>query len=155
VSERPDPERLLAEALRAQASRAPLPEPVSMTPPVPTTPISSAGPADAAGLAGATGGAATAGQNPTPPTDRLLGLLSGADHEHGLLSGRAPEATGPAGRTDPVPRPSERTRVGETGPLTTTGLRSAPGRLSVWWILLLAALLGLAAGTIVGLVTLF
>jgi hypothetical protein len=93
VSKEPDPERLLAQALRAQAVRAPRTEPVPAGEPV---------------------------------------LLSGGDS---LLSGRS------------VERPTAVTDSQYTAQLA----RSAP--LSVWWIVLLAVLLGLAAGAVVGLVS--
>jgi hypothetical protein len=103
VTEQPDPERLLAEALRAQAVRAP---------------VESTGPV-------------------TP--DPLVKLLSGADERYELLSGRASETIGFA--TGPVAAP------------TTARLRVAPRQLSAWWIVLLAVLLGLAAGAVVGLIS--
>ncbi|MGH3759556.1 hypothetical protein [Actinophytocola sp.] len=96
-----DPERLVAEALRAHAARTPLPEPQH---------VDSTGPA-----------------------------LGG----YGLLSGGGvplPEADPPTVRT-PVPA------VGTT--------RLEPqGGVAVGWIILLALLLGLAAGAVVGLLTL-
>jgi hypothetical protein len=94
VSKEPDPERLLAQALRAQAVRAPRTDPVPAGEPV---------------------------------------LLSGGDS---LLSGRSIEQ--PTAVTDSQ---------------YTAQLRSRPAPLSVWWIVLLAILLGLAAGAVVGLVS--
>jgi len=100
VTEQGDPERLLAEALRAQAVRAP---------------VQSTGPV-----------------TPEPP----LKLLSGTDY---LLSGRVSETVGfPTG---PVAAP------------TTTRLPVAPRQVSAWWIVLLAVLLGLAAGAVIGLIS--
>jgi hypothetical protein len=131
VSEQSDPERLLAEALRAQAVHAPM----AQAPPAPEPE------------------AARADQPPAdPPEDSagLLGLFSGTDHQHQLLSGRAEEPTGP---TEWLPPPPERTRVGAPAPVTS----GKPGRgrqLSVWWVLALAILLGLAAGAVAGLLTL-
>jgi hypothetical protein len=99
VSDQPDPEKLLAEALRAQAVRAPRAE-------------------------------------PPPDSDPVLKLLSGTDAQHGLLSGRASDTVG----VPPVPH-------------YTAQLPRSPAPLSAWWIVLLAVLLGLAAGAVVGLVS--
>lgn len=108
MNEQPDPERLLAEALRAQAVRAPMPAP----------------------------GAA-------PDSDPLLKLMSGTDEHPDLLSGRAPDTDRTLART-----------TGVDGPTSVTGSRyTAPAPLSVWWIVVLAVLLGLAAGAVVGLVS--
>jgi hypothetical protein len=120
VSDEPDPERLLAEALRAQAVRAPMAEPV--TPPVPPV---------------------VAPPAAEPDGNPVLKLLSGTD-EHGLLSGSAPDTldlpVGPVHRNAPPPRSPARRP-------------DRPAPLSVWWIVLLAVLLGLAAGAVVGLVS--
>lgn len=109
VSEQPDPERLLAEALRAQAVRAPLVD---------------------------------AGQG----SDPLLKLLSGTDHQHALLSGRASDTVGipPAAPAFGGPY-----APGHTAQLPVT----VPTQLSAWWIVLLAVLLGLAAGAVIGLIS--
>lgn len=121
MNEQPDPERLLAEALRAQAVRAPMPAP----------------------------GAA-------PDSDPLLKLMSGTDEHPDLLSGRASDTdqtgadythTGHTlARTTGVDRPTAVTDSRYTA-------RPAPAPLSVWWIVVLAVLLGLAAGAVVGLVS--
>jgi len=134
VSEQADPERLLAEALRAQAVRAPLPSRPSPEPDPDFTTTESAESGTEA--------------RPAPPTDRLLGLLSGSDHQHDLLSGRTDSATSAAG-TGSLP-------VGATATGRVTGTR--PRRqLAVntpaWQILLFAVLFGLLAGVIIGLVT--
>jgi hypothetical protein len=94
VSKEPDPERLLAQALRAQAVRAPRADPAPTGEPV---------------------------------------LLSGGDS---LLSGRSVERS-----------------TAVTDSRYTAQLRQRPAPLSVWWIVLLAVLLGLAAGAVVGLVS--
>jgi hypothetical protein len=99
VTDQPDPERLLAEALRAQAVRAPVPS---------TGPVT-----------------------PEPP----LKLLSGTDQ---LLSGRVSETIS----FQPRPAAPE-----------TTQLAARPRQISAWWIVLLAILLGLAAGAVVGLIS--
>lgn len=154
-----DPERLLAEALRAQAIRAPLTESTASgaQPAQPAQPEPVTDPPTETGL----------------PTDRLLGLLSGSDHQHELLSGRGaettnPNPTGPVIGSFPPPNPA----AAATGPVVgsipgstarpqhppvagTSRLPSVPAGTSVWWFLLLAVLLGLAAGVIAGLFTLF
>jgi hypothetical protein len=96
-----DPERLVAEALRAHAARTPLPA-----------------------------------REQTGGTGPVLGGYS-------LLSGSemAPLAEDPP--TIQVPRPPDRTSRLEPEP-----------RVAVGWVVLLALLLGLAAGTVVGLLTL-
>jgi hypothetical protein len=99
-----DAERLIAEALRAQAARTPLPS------------------------------AETTQRNAAPG----LGL---AGSGYGLLSG-----------SDlPLARPVETARVGGG---TTTRRIEPPPRASAAAILLLALMLGLAAGAVVGLLTL-
>jgi hypothetical protein len=116
VNEQPDPERLLAEALRAQAVRAPMP----------------------------------AQGTPSPNADAMLPLLSGPDAQPAILavpslpttqnSQDTPATTG-------IERPTEITDPRYTARLS----RAAP--LSVGWIVVLALLLGLAAGAVVGLVS--
>lgn len=98
MTEQPDPERLLAEALRAQAVRAP---------------VQSTGPV-----------------TPEPP----LKLFSGTDYQ---LSGRVSETI--SFQTGPAPE--------------TTRLTAPPRQVSAWWIVLLAVLLGLAAGAVIGLIS--
>jgi len=100
-----DPERLVAEALRAHAARTPLP----------------AGPPPEA----------------AEGTDPVLG-------GYGLLSG--------SGLAMP-PRPPEPTVRDPFESELTNRIDPEPG-IAVGWILLLALLLGLAAGAVVGLVTL-
>lgn len=104
MTDQPDPERLLAEALRAQAVRAPR---------------------------------ADTGSGPDP----LLKLFSGTG-EHDLLSGRASD-------TMNVPPAGPVVGSSSTARLPTT----VPTQLSAWWIVLLAVLLGLAAGAVVGLIS--
>ncbi|HEV7647756.1 MAG TPA: hypothetical protein VGP26_06330 [Actinophytocola sp.] len=105
-----DPERMVAEALRAHAARTPLPEPEQ---------------ADA-----------------TRHTDET-GTAHGG---YGLLSGSEMARLAPATGDHPtvqVPRPPDRTSRLEPEP-----------RVAVGWVVLLALLLGLAAGAVVGLLTL-
>jgi hypothetical protein len=106
-----DPERVIAEALRAQAARTPLPS-------------SSVESAEATQINAAPG----------------LGL---AGSGYGLLSGNDLGLT-----TLPPSAPSAETLASETSRI------EPPRRIPGWSILLLALLLGLAAGAVVGLVTL-
>lgn len=101
-----DPERLVAEALRAHAARTPLPD-------------------------------RPAAEQPDEGTGPVLG-------GYGLLSG--------SGVTMPPRRPEPTVRDATSGAETS---RIEQGRgVAVGWIFLLALLLGLAAGAVVGLVTL-
>jgi len=102
-----DPERVIAEALRAQAARTPLPSAES-------TQVNAA---PGLGLAGSG-----------------YGLLSGSDLPLSLPTARVESATEAS---------------------STRRLEAAERRVSVPAILLLAIVLGLAAGAVVGLVTLF
>jgi hypothetical protein len=113
VNEQPDPERLLAEALRAQAVRAPMPA------------------------------------QGTPPTDAdaLLPLLSGPDAQPVILAVPTSPVAQESAPTTGVDPPTTVTDSRYTRPLPN----AAP--LSVWWIVVLALLLGLAAGAVVGLMT--
>ncbi len=105
------PEKLLADALRAQAVRARLPDPAARAEPEP----------------------------------RLL-----AGSADGLLAGHAPDEIAPP--TNEVPTHGLwRPPINDSPPTARVGQRSAP--LSVGWIVLLALLLGLAAGAVVGLVS--
>jgi hypothetical protein len=120
MSEPKDPERLLADALRAQAVFAPQPERTVDTPftPVLKTPE-------------------TSGTESLPPQ---YGLISGAgadslERERAALDPVSPEP--PTVRTTVAPQPV-----------------TAGAALPVYWVLLLAVLLGLAAGSVVGLLTL-
>lgn len=108
-----DPEKLLAEALRAQAASTALPE-------KPDEPDTAAVPAQA-------------DEQPAPMSG--YGLLSGGQH----LGYTQPEDTE---QVDPA-----RARAGQTAALRP------PSRVGVGMILLLALVLGLAAGAVVGLVT--
>jgi hypothetical protein len=101
----PDPERLLAEALRAQAVQHPMPDPA----------------------------------RPAGPGSSDVGLRLFSDSPYGLLSGQDSVYS-----IEPPPAPRDT-------PHTTRMTAARP--LSVWWIVLLAVLLGLAAGAVVGLVS--
>lgn len=118
MTEPKDPERLLADALRAQAVFAPHPE-RTMDPS--TTGIPPLG-----------------GDSETEGLPPAYGLLSGAGadslaREHAALATPAP--------ADP---PTIRTPL----------VQPASTLLPVHWVLLLAVLLGLAAGSVIGLLTL-
>lgn len=133
-----DPERLLAEALRAQARSAP----------APSQPEATGGPTDVLG------GSGDSRQADARQADDGLphgyGLLSGTganslERERAALdslpaAARAP--TGAAGSVEP-----------ETGGHDATD-SGTPPPLAARWILLLAVVLGLAAGAVVGLLTL-
>lgn len=136
MTEGPDPERLLAEALRAQAASTPLPPPAPLPLDEPPT-------ADEHPATGGTGAAAAAD---TGGDARLVELLSGAGH--GLLSGRDPGTV----NVPYVGVPSSQTGD-RTGPVITTKLESGRPQLSWWWMLLLAIALGLACGAIAGILT--
>ncbi|HVW45052.1 MAG TPA: hypothetical protein VHC18_27260 [Amycolatopsis sp.] len=102
MSELGDPERLLAEALRAQARSAPAPEPPAPSP-----------------------------KDSLPPR---YGLLSGAD---GAALDRERAALEPPTAREVRSEPKRRA-----------------GPVPAYWILLLAVLLGLATGAVIGLITL-
>lgn len=105
MSELQDPERLLAEALRAQARSAP----PSATGPAPESPSATS----------------------LPPQYRLL---SGAD-------GTALERERAALEPPTVRHPAVKAKL-------------PSGPLPAYWVLLLAVLLGLATGAVIGLITL-
>ena len=152
VTQGSDPERLLAEALRAQAVSTPLP------PPKPLSLDQSA--ESGAGASGAVqSGAVRPGSAQEPPTGGvgpesgsfgssdgagLMDLLSGAGH--GLLSGREPD-------TD-RPYSARRADSNATGSVFTTRLDTERPPLAWWWIVLLAVALGLACGAIAGVLSL-
>ena len=124
MSEPKDPEQLLADALRAQAVFAPQASPASPASPPPSPPEPG------------TDAVPTSAINELPSA---YGLLSGAsadslERERAALD---PVSEAPTAYT---PRPPEPPRQG--------------AQLPAYWILLLAVLLGLAAGSVVGLLTL-
>ncbi|ADJ50810.1 hypothetical protein AMES_8984 [Amycolatopsis mediterranei S699] len=148
MSEPKDPEQLLADALRAQAVFAPQ---VSPPPPKasdtssssPAAPASSTSSGSSAALpAGARGAEPATDAVPTSAINELpsaYGLLSGASADSLERERAALEAEAP---TTFTPRPPE------PEPARTSA------QLPAYWILLLAVLLGLAAGSVVGLLTL-
>ena len=174
MTDGPDPERLLAEALRAQAVSTPLPppsplsideppaavhEPAEDNPPKdnppegkPATdkPTDEAPQAEDAGESPAAEGSpreGSAGEGEGGAGEggdaRLVELLSGAGH--GLLSGRDPGTV----NLPYIGVPADR-----TGPVSTTRLNPGRPQLAWWWMLLLAIVLGLAAGAVAGVLTL-
>ena len=100
-----DPERLVAEALRAHAARTPLPE-----------------------------------REQSDATGSLFG-------SYGLLSGG--DASLPA-----VDEPTDEPTIIAPVPADHTARIEPESRVAAGWVLLLALLLGLAAGAVVGLLTL-
>jgi hypothetical protein len=124
MTEPKDPERLLAEALRAQAVFAPQPD----------RPVNTSAPG--------TSEVATVGGSGTESLPPQYGLISGAGA--GSLE-RERAALDPVPAASPETPAVRRPSAGQPG-------HSAP--LPVHWILLLAVLLGLAAGSVVGLLTL-
>lgn len=150
MSEQPDPERLLAEALRAQAVRAPRVDPASHPnlPPVPR-PATQDDVRDPGPPSGPTTGPTAREENRVPyGVSPLLPLLSGTDGEYeryDLYGGRAADTLGlpPVG-----PRPPGEQYVAAARAPRRRSQLSAPS------IVLLAVLLGLVAGAVVGLISL-
>ncbi|MFE0020554.1 hypothetical protein [Amycolatopsis sp. NPDC059021] len=152
MTEPKDPERLLADALRAQAVFAPQ---------VDHTPVAEQSTEQSAVTGSAAFVAPSSTEGELPPR---YGLLSGAGADSleraALELGDPPQPTPPppasttqSGPTQPVlaqpiPAPVPEAET-VRAPQATTG---AP--LPVHWILLLALLLGLAAGSVIGLLTL-
>jgi len=116
-----DPERLLAEALRAQAAQA--------RPSAPAPPLAPAEPVE--------------GENPSLGGYNY-GLLSGSDLGRRLRAQAA--LTHAYQPREAVPQPQT--------PAKPATARIEQTRLAVGWILLLALLFGLAAGSVVALLTL-
>jgi hypothetical protein len=120
-----DQERLVAEALRAHAARTPLPEPEQVD--ATADPVSSGGHGPPAG---------GAPPRPDRPPDPLTVQTPGY----------------------PVIHPAALPTIPPSAPLTAspdrTGRLEPAGGVSVGWVVLLALLLGLASGAVVGLLTL-
>lgn len=143
----PDPEQLIAEALRAQAARVPV---------VPTGAL----PAHQPACSGDETVAHPVHQEPVrqqpvrqesagDPSTSGYGLLSGMDSGLALLAGDSLRFTG-------APTLDQTTdhATGPAGVGTRGTTRLDPPRISLGAALLLAVLLGFAAGAVVGLVTL-
>jgi hypothetical protein len=135
MNEPKDPEQLLADALRAQAVFAPQASPPPAKKPEPGT-----------------GAVPTSAINELPSA---YGLLSGAgadslERERAALDAAdAPTALSPRPFVASPPPPSSPSPEPGTVRQATSG-----AQLPAYWILLLAILLGLAAGSVVGLLTL-
>lgn len=129
-----DPERLVAEALRAHASRTPLPA-------TPTDSATTSSPTASATNAPTKAPTKAPAKAPAPERSEDAGPVRGG---YGLLSG--------SGVSMPPRRPEPTVRD-PTSAEETNRLEQRAG-VAVGWILLLALLLGLAAGAVVGLVTL-
>jgi hypothetical protein len=153
VTEGPDPERLLAEALRAQAVSTPLPPAKQLSLDEPARDAEPGPAADGPGEpaesvaaekppAGEIG--VEAGSFGTSDGARLVDLLSGAGHR--LFSGREPDTDAPYS-----PRRGDRAA---TGPVSTTKLNAQRPPLAWWWIVMLAIALGLACGAMAGVLSL-
>jgi hypothetical protein len=125
MSEPKDPEQLLADALRAQAVFAPQASPAPAAKPEPGT--------DAV---------PTSAINELPSA---YGLLSGAGADSLERERAALDAATADAATTFTPRPE---------PPTVRQVTSGGAQLPAYWILMLAVLLGLAAGSVVGLLTL-
>ncbi|GDY32099.1 hypothetical protein [Gandjariella thermophila] len=130
-----DPERLLADALRAQAASAPLPPTPAESPVTATGQGVHLTPGDDPAVPG-TGGHEVAGLGPG------YGLISGS----GVDGPPDPLVTG-AGQPAPPAGPAP-----AASPAPGAGEPSRP--LAAGWVLLLAVLLGLAAGAVAALITL-
>ncbi|MEU4249671.1 hypothetical protein AB0F15_19890 [Amycolatopsis sp. NPDC026612] len=136
MSEPKDPEQLLADALRAQAVFAPQASPPHSPPPAPPAPARDTEPV--------TDAVPTSAINELPSA---YGLLSGAsadslERERAALDVASNSSVSSEAPTTFAPRP----------PAPEPARTSA--QLPAYWILLLAVLLGLAAGSVVGLLTL-
>ncbi len=138
MSEPKDPEQLLADALRAQAVFAPQASPLS-PPPSPPAPARDTEPV--------TDAVPTSAINELPSA---YGLLSGASADSLERERAALDAAS-------VPLDSSASSEAPTTfaprPLAPEPARTS-AQLPAYWILLLAVLLGLAAGSVVGLLTL-
>jgi hypothetical protein len=137
MSEPKDPEQLLADALRAQAVFAPQASPPSSPSSTSSTPSAPSASASASSEP-VTDAVPTSAINELPSA---YGLLSGAGADS-LERERAALDVASEAPTTFAPRPPE------PEPVRTSA------QLPAYWILLLAVLLGLAAGSVVGLLTL-
>ncbi|MEC3980557.1 hypothetical protein [Amycolatopsis sp. H20-H5] len=142
MSEPKDPEQLLADALRAQAVFAPQAE--RLPPEAPPEPPEKTDEKDEPGV---TAEVVTPAPEPASVSSTASTEASGMPPQYGLLSGAG---------ADSLER--ERAALGdeEAAAEEATVRRPAPASvpLPAHWVLLLALLLGLAAGSVVGLLTL-
>ncbi|KZB85100.1 hypothetical protein [Amycolatopsis regifaucium] len=137
MSEPKDPEKLLADALRAQAVFAPSAERI--------TEASTEKPVESDTESNSVTEAAPVAPEPSPsPGEGELPL------QYGLLSGAG---AGSLERERVALEDAETARLAERpSPPPAPSPGSAP--LPAYWVLLLAVLLGLAAGSVIGLLTL-
>jgi hypothetical protein len=135
MSEPKDPEQLLADALRAQAVFAPQASPAQSSP-------AQSSPAPAPKPEPGTDAVPTSAINELPSA---YGLLSGASADSLERERAALDAADANAATTFTPRPE---------PPTVRQVTSGGAQLPAYWILMLAVLLGLAAGSVVGLLTL-
>lgn len=152
MSEAKDPEQLLAEALRAQAARSASPAPA---PPAPTIEPEKP-PAETEKDAVTIVSSSLEQAVRKVPSDSGQGLML-SDSAFELLSGSEyGNETYPAAICKAEPDGTEAVEW-STGSQDRSGTGITPGRLpiSVGWILLTVALLGLAAGAIAGLLSVF
>jgi hypothetical protein len=127
MSEPKDPERLLADALRAQAVFAPQP----------------AAPADPTAT----------GTGPTvPPPGNADSETEGLPPQYGLLSGAG--ASSLERERAALESASMQAVALDPPTVRTASVQPSSVPLPVHWVLLLAILLGLAAGSVIGLLTL-
>lgn len=128
MSEANDPEERLAEALRAQAAQAPpkdAPVPAEKSP---------------------------AGTRPFESGEQQLGRLTDSNFE--LLSGNEYAGNHPLGHGERAPAAASGQHAATTGPPGTGASAAAHRRpLPAVWVLVLALLLGLAAGAVAGVLT--
>ncbi|WP_410595720.1 hypothetical protein [Amycolatopsis sp. lyj-23] len=129
MSEPKDPEQLLADALRAQAVFAPQASPAAAPAPAPAPAAASPAPDAEPG----TEAVPTSAINELPSA---YGLLSGAGADSLERERAALDAASAPTAYSPLPPPRQ------------------SAQLPAYWILMLAVLLGLAAGSVVGLLTL-
>lgn len=179
MSEPKDPERLLADALRAQAVFAPhvLPNPVeeqagsdaasgaSGTGSQGAVQPSASGSFRAAGGPGISGSGSFGSASFSAPADAGAPSQTGPTTElppnYGLLSGAGADSLA---RERAALDAADHTSPGTTGSIPPVGASDTTvrrpaqtpqnGPLPAHWVLLLAVLLGLAAGSVIGLLTL-
>lgn len=145
MSEPKDPEKLLADALRAQAVFAPSAERI-------TEKSAEADTADIPTTSDASGSSDSSETTAATPTTELAPSPGGSELplQYGLLSGAG---AGSLERERVALEDAETARLaGRPAPPQAATPSSAP--LPAYWVLLLAVLLGLAAGSVVGLLTL-
>jgi hypothetical protein len=135
MSEPKDPEKLLADALRAQAVFAPSAERISETPAEKTDTGSASGANSETAATPTTELSPAGGEGELPP-------------QYGLLSGAGADSLE---RERVALENAETARLAEK-PVATVEPNAGP--LPAYWVLLLALLLGLAAGSVIGLLTL-